>query len=651
MRPLLLLPSPPAAWVADALDGLDVEPRSYRRLPAAAELDASRPTLVLVDGAAGCAAGLAALEALAGIAALVWVGSPPTCAEAALGADTLLTAEIDDDAPASARRVQLRAALRHAAALTQARDAAGRESQLRQDLAELAEVGVALSTERDLRALLELILSQARRLTLSDAGSIYLVERGADGGAPDALRFMLAQNNTLPDLALEAFTVPIDHTSLAGHAAATGEPLVIEDVGRLPGDVPYRQNRSFDERLHYWTKSVLVIPMKTHRGEVVGVLQLLNRKRTLRAMLHTAQDAEREVVAYDERSVAVVSALAAQAAVAIENSALYESIERLFEGFVAAAAAAIEARDPATRGHSARVADLSVRMAESLERAAGGSYGGTRFSREELRELRYAALLHDFGKVAVREQLLVKEKKLHPAALERVRARFAYLHQSAELAYERARADFLLACGRARYAEAAEELERQRRRRRAELDSYLATVLAANEPTRVTEASFEELQRIAAVTYLDRDGAQQPLITAEELSALIVRRGNLDDCERREIESHVMHTHRFLEQIPWTPELRGVPAIALGHHEKLDGSGYPRGVPAPQIPLLTRIITVADIFDALTSTDRPYKASMPTEYALTILRNEAEAGMLDAELVELFAAARVWEARSAAPVE
>jgi len=643
MRPLLLLPSPAAPWVADALDGMDVEPCTYRRLPAAADLDATRATVALVDAAGVSAAGVPALESLAGVAALVWTGQPACRATA-----SLLSGEIADDAPPEARRVQLRAALRHATALAQARDGAARESQLRQDLAELAEVGVALSTERDLHALLDLILSQARRLTTSDAGSIYLVEHGPRGSDARSLRFMLSQNSTLPDLALDDFAVPIDHSSLAGHAAAAGEPLVIDDVTRLPASVPYRQNRSFDERLHYWTKSVLVIPMKTHRGEVVGVLQLLNRKRSVRAMLHTARDASREVIPFDERSVAVVSALAAQAAVAIENSTLYESIERLFEGFVAASAAAIEARDPATRGHSARVAQLAVRTAESLQAAAGGPYAGTRFSREQLRELRYAALLHDFGKVAVREQLLVKEKKLHPAAFERVRSRFAYLHQAAELAYERARADFLLACGRARYAEAAEELERQRQRRHAELDGYLNAVLAANEPTRVTEASFEELQRIAAITYRAPDGTEQPLITGEELRALSVRRGNLDECERREIESHVLHTHRFLEQIPWTAELRGVPAIALGHHEKLDGTGYPRGVRAADIPLLTRIITVADIFDALTATDRPYKAAMPSDYALAVLRSEAEAGMLDAELVELFAAARPWERKEEA---
>ena len=641
MRPLLLIPFPAAPWLGDALDGMDVEPCGYRRLPRAAELDATRPTVIVLDAATAGVAGLPALEALAGVAALLWTGQPPAGAVAGL-----LSGAIGDDAPADASRVQLGAALRHGAALALASAAAAREAQLRQDLAELAEVGVALSTERDLRALLELILAQARRLTLSDAGSIYLLEGGTNGQAAPVLRFMLAQNSTLPDLALGAFTVPVDHSSLAGHAAAAGEPLVIDDVARLPESVPYRQNRTFDERLHYWTKSVLVIPMKTHRGEVIGVLQLLNRKRTLRATLHSARDAEREVVPYDERSVAVVSALAAQAAVAIENSTLYESIERLFEGFVAAAAAAIEARDPATRGHSARVAQLAVRTAESLERAADGPYAGTRFSREQLRELRYAALLHDFGKVAVREQLLVKEKKLHPAALERVRSRFAYLHQAAELTFERARADFLLACGRARYAEAAGELERQRQRRHAELDGYLAAVLAANEPSRVTETSFEELQGIAAVTYLGPDGAEQPLITGEELRALSVRRGNLDECERREVESHVMHTHRFLEQIPWTAELRGVPAIALGHHEKLDGTGYPRGVRAADIPLLTRIITVADIFDALTATDRPYKAAMPSEYALAVLRSEAEAGMLDLDLVELFAAAQPWTRRS-----
>jgi HD-GYP domain-containing protein (c-di-GMP phosphodiesterase class II) len=383
--------------------------------------------------------------------------------------------------------------------------------------------------------------------------------------------------------------------------------------------------------------------MKTHRDEVIGVLQLINRKRSADVKLTSEDVVEREVIAFDQRAVELVSALASQAAVAIENSRLYEDIERLFEGFVTAAVTAIESRDPATSGHSSRVAAMTVGLAEAVDRGGEGAYRSLRFSREQLRELRYAGLLHDFGKVGVREQVLVKQKKLYPADLEIIRHRFAYLLQSAELTFERARSELLLAGGPAALDAGIDKLDASRTAARDEVRRQLAAIVAANEPTILPEGTFGELQDINRRTYVDFDGAERALLSDDELQYLMIRKGNLDDVERREIESHVTHTYRFLEQIPWTPELRGIPGIAYGHHEKLNGRGYPRAVTADDIPVQTRMMTIADIFDALTATDRPYKRAVPWQRAIDILRMEATDGMLDASLLNSFVEARVFE--------
>jgi HD-GYP domain-containing protein (c-di-GMP phosphodiesterase class II) len=352
---------------------------------------------------------------------------------------------------------------------------------------------------------------------------------------------------------------------------------------------------------------------------------------------------EREVSTYDQRSVELVSALASQAAVAIENSRLYEDIERLFEGFVTAAVMAIESRDPATSGHSSRVATMSVGLAEAVDRGGDGPYRGVRFTREQLRELRYAGLLHDFGKVGVREQVLVKEKKLYPEDLEIIRHRFAYLLQAADLEFEHRRAELLARDG-SRCGAAIEQLENARQASRTDLRRYLDIIVAANEPTVLPETTSDELRDIHRQTYVDFDGTTRPLLSDHELQFLMIRQGNLDDRERREIESHVTHTYRFLEQIPWTRELKGVPLIAYGHHERLNGRGYPRAVGADEIPVQTRMMTIVDVFDALTATDRPYKRAVPWANALDILQMEANSGMLDTYLLKTFIDARVFEA-------
>ena len=627
--------------------GDDVEVRHIPTLPTARSIDLDRPTVIALDQALLASLGddptrvqeLALMVALVGLGDVGEKEPPPGFPIDAV------SCWIPGDASTGTVIAALRGGFRHASSLLAARTARHEATDRARELAELTAIGVALSTERDLHTLLDLILTQARRLTSADAGSLYLVEKD-DNGAPFRLRCAIAQNHSLPGLPFETFTVPISHSSLSGYAAATGEPLVIGDVYLLPDDSSYKQNRSFDDKVGYRTKSMLVLPMKSHRDEIVGVLQLINRKRSPDVRLTSSEVVDREVHTFDERCVELTTALASQAAVAIENGKLYEDIERLFEGFVTAAVTAIESRDPTTSGHSSRVATLTVGLAEVVDRVNDGEFRNVNFTREQLRELRYAGLLHDFGKVGVREQVLVKQKKLYPADLEIIRSRFGYLIQRSDLEFERERADFVLANGRERYDDEIVRIAAQRDAQRAELRVFLDSIVSANEPTVLPEGSFEALQEINRRTFVDFEGRERPLLEDHELQFLMIRKGNLDDRERREIESHVTHTYRFLEQIPWTRELRNIPQIAYGHHEKLNGRGYPNAVTAEAIPVQTRMMTISDIFDALTATDRPYKRALPVDRAIAILHMEAKDGMLDKSLLDAFVEARVFDALS-----
>jgi len=546
-------------------------------------------------------------------------------------------------APHAPRRllIALRAAYRECAARAEVQHARQEAAARTRELSELTQIGMALTTERDLNTLLDLILSQARRMTNADAGSLYLVEAGEEG--TKRLRFKLSQNFSRPEIPFVEFTIPFDHTSIAGHVAGTGDPLVIDDAYELPRGVEYTINRSFDVKYGYRTKSMLTLPMTDHRQQVIGVLQLINRKRHFETQLTTPDDFEREVVPFTRRTVELVSSLAGQAAVSIENSQLYESIERLFDGFVQAAVIAIEQRDPTTFGHSGRVASMTVGLAETVDRAADGTYRHVTFAREELREIRFAGLLHDFGKVGVREQVLVKAKKLYPPDLALIKQRYGFIRRTVERDFEAQRADYLLRHGTSGYEAFVRELQATQDAQLTELDRFMHLVAASNEPTVLAEGSFEELLRFADSHYVDLENVSRPYLTDDEVRFLTIRKGSLDENERLEIESHVSHTYKFLLQIPWTKELQNIPYIAYGHHEKLNGTGYPRQVRAEQIPIQTRMMTIADIFDALTAADRPYKRSVPSTRALDIMTEEVKDGMLDTELFRLFIEAKVFD--------
>jgi HD-GYP domain-containing protein (c-di-GMP phosphodiesterase class II) len=638
---LLHTPAWTPAGVRPALEGAQIEAREAR-VPRELVVD-ERPTVFVLDSESRSIFPVDVLRAFVdaggAIVALGREGEPDLPAEMP---SELLSGFVKQPIGPRQLLVAVRAGYREAAARQETARARSEAANRSREIGELTRIGVALGTERDLKTLLELILTQARRITTSDAGSLYLVETGDQG--QKRLRFRIAQTYSKPEAPFVEFTIPVDRSSLAGYTAVTGEPLVIDDAYFLPPDVEYSINRSFDERHGYRTKSMLVIPMKDHKEEVIGVLQLINRKRHPDAVLATPADVEQQVVPYSRRTVELVTALAGQAAVAIENSRLYEEIERLFEGFVKAAVHAIEQRDPTTFGHSGRVANMTVGLAAVVDRAEDGAYRSVTFTREQVKEIRYAGLLHDFGKVGVREQVLIKAKKLYPLQLDLIRQRHHFVRRTAEREFWRKRAEFLEAHERKDYEPFLRALEEEHAREVEVLDGFLAAVLSANEPTVLPAGRFEALLQLSRRSYEDPTGRPHPYLTEEEMRFLTIPKGSLDETERLEIESHVTHTYRFLQQIPWTRELQHIPMIAYGHHEKLDGKGYPRRVTGDAIPIQTRMMTISDIYDALSAADRPYKVAVAPARALDIMADEVRAGQLDQELFRLFVEGRVFEA-------
>jgi HD-GYP domain-containing protein (c-di-GMP phosphodiesterase class II) len=489
-----------------------------------------------------------------------------------------------------------------------------------EELHELNKIGVALSAERDINKLLELILAKTREITAADAGSLYLVVRGKDSKsvADDQLRFKRAQNDSIPDLQFEERTMPLDDTSIAGYVALSGQPVNVGDAYNLPAGSTFQMGRAFDQRSGYRTKSVLVVPMKDHQDQVVGVVQLINKKRDAKTVLKPVSLVEEAVIPFTSVDQELVTSLASQAAVAYENTLLIQDIRNLFNSFVDASVTAIESRDPTTSGHSKRVATLTVGIAEKVDAIESGPFHDVRFTSDQIQEIRYASLLHDFGKVGVREKVLIKGKKLYVGEMLVIRQRIAYIKRSLEAEYLRTKVDQVMA-GRAS-AELLSQMDRDYEARREELDHLLKTIIQANEPTILEEESFRALMDLPSRTFNDIDGNRQPFLTPNEVAALSIRRGSLSEKERREIESHVTHTFRFLSQIPWTGEVCRVPEIAYAHHEKLDGTGYPRKLTAVEIPIQSKMMTISDIFDALVAWDRPYKKSVPIERALDILK-------------------------------
>ncbi len=512
-------------------------------------------------------------------------------------------------------------------------------TQRHKELEKLTEIGTALSSEHDHNSLLNMILMKSREITCADSGTLYLVEEG------DMLRFKLSQNETLDAASYTAeYSMPITEQSIAGYVAKNGKIVNLEDSYKIPPGSKFIQNRKYDDKFGYRTKSMLTVPMQDHKGIVIGVIQLINKKIRREIKLLPISRVDEVVIPFVENDERLAVSLASQAAVSIENNLLYENIQNLFEGFVKASVTAVESRDPATSGHSERVAILTVGLAEAVEKTAEARFRDVKFSRDQIKEIRYASLLHDFGKVGVREKVLVKPKKLYDHDLKLIQSRFDFIKRTKQWQMEKRKLEFLLSTGRMQFLEQADKLDRSLERELNKIDEYLQIVIAANEPSVVKEGNFKGILEIANFKYENFFGQEKPYITSEELRFLSIRRGSIDDKEREEINSHVTHSYNFLSKIPWTNEIKNVPKIAYGHHEKLDGSGYPNNFNADEIPIQTRMMTIADIYDALSASDRPYKPALSPERSIDILINEdASNGKIDNDLVRLFVEAKVYE--------
>jgi HD-GYP domain-containing protein (c-di-GMP phosphodiesterase class II) len=522
------------------------------------------------------------------------------------------------------------------------RERAAREDLTRseREMEEMNRIGVALSSTRNITTLLNLILQKAREVTNADAGSLYLVEQVTE--QERRLRFKLTQNDSVR-FPFNEFTMPISETSMAGYVAHHGEVINLADAYHIPPERPYKFNPKYDEDSRYRTRSMLTLPMKNAKGEILGLLQLINCKRDWSAKLTSQEAVDQNVKPFSPSDVRQALSLGSQAAVAYENNKLYEDIETLFEGFVKAAVTAIEQRDPTTSGHSFRVSTLTVGLAEMVDRAEIGAYKDVKFDREEMKEIRYAALLHDFGKVGVREEVLVKAKKLYPMQLQVVQQRFDFIRKELETRISRQKLAVMLEKNREMALSEIGVLDQEYERQLAEIDEYMQFVLQVNEPTVLPEGKFDRLLEIARRTYRDPRGIEHTYLNPDEVRYLSIPKGSLDPDERVQIESHVVHTFNFLTQIPWTKEIKNIPMIARAHHEKLNGMGYPYQLRGMEIPLQAKMMTVSDIYDALSATDRPYKKALPPERALGILEMAVKDNEIDSELFKLFAEAKVWQ--------
>lgn len=476
--------------------------------------------------------------------------------------------------------------------------------RLQLDKEKLIEVSLALTSETDLNRLLTKIVTELRRLTRAEGGSIYLVRNGR-------LQFEVAQNDALERRGLtvsqtfKKHELPIGPGSIAGYVAAAGQVLNLPDVYHLPGDLPYHFDSSLDRELGYRTRSMLAVPLKNQEAQVVGVLQLVN-----------ATTPAGRVRSFTARDVELVLALASLAAVAITNAQLLAQIKELFEALMMYSISALDARSPHTAGHSRRVATYALALAEAVNASQEQPWAGVTFSAAEMEALRFSAWLHDIGKIGVPDALLDKRCKLSEAQLERLRCRFRLAQTVAATAAE--------AAALAQDWQFLEELNRLSFR---------------------PAGANERLAAIAAKKVkLPPDFLEEPLLTEEEQACLATARGNLTPAEYREIQDHARRTLEILSKLPFKGHLAQVPRLAAAHHERLDGSGYPFGLQGAELSYPARILALVDMFDALTSSDRPYRTSCGLARALAILEEEAAQGRLDPDLVALFIRERVYEA-------
>ena len=501
------------------------------------------------------------------------------------------------------------------------------------DLVEgLTEIGLALSGETRLERLLEMIVDEARVLTRADAGTLYIVD-------PEGrkLEFSILQNDTmevrmggtsgneitLPPVPLYSSGNIQNKSNVSSYCALTGETINIADVYEAEG-FDFTGPRKYDAATGYRSKSMLVLALKNHEQDIIGVLQLLN-----------AFDDEGKIIEFSPDVVDIVGSLASQAAIALTNAQLIQGLKDLLYSVIQSIAAAIDAKSPYTNGHIERVVTITMMIADKVNALQDGKYADVHFTDDELEELKLAAWMHDVGKISIPEHVVDKSTKLE-TIFDRagmVDARFRLI---AEVIKNKQLEEKVAALSNGADPSKLVEIEMRYALELEQLEDDRQYILSCNIPKEfMSDERIARVEDIASRTY-ESNGETFNWLTEDEVKNLCIRKGTLTDSERKVIESHAAITHEMLSRLPFPKRLARVPEYAAGHHEKLDGSGYPNGLGGDKLPLQARIMAVADIFEALTAKDRPYKKPMKLSQAIKILGFMVKDKHIDEDVCHLF---------------
>lgn len=503
-------------------------------------------------------------------------------------------------------------------------------TMLNTKIGHLNELGMALSSEKDILRLLERIVYGAKALTNADGGSLYRVT------SRDTLRFEViatdslniamggrtGQEITFPEIPLKNEAGLDNISNVVTCAVNEAQTINIADVYQAEA-YDFSGTRAFDENTGYHTQSVLTIPLKNHEEDIIGALQLIN-----------AQDEDTgEVVEFTEEAVSLAKSLASQAAVALTNRRLIEDLENLFESFIKLIATAIDEKSPYTGSHCRRIPVLTMMLAEACHEIDEGPLADFKMTDRDRYELRTAAWLHDCGKITSPEYVMDKATKLETIydRMETIDTRFEVLKRDAEIAYLKARLDG---------SDNADELNQTIE----ELINDRAFLRKANIGGEfMTEDDQKRVERIAERQWVNADGERVPLLNEEEVYNLTIQRGTLNPEERLIINNHMVATIKMLESLPFPKHLKNVPEYAGGHHEKMDGTGYPKGLTREEMSVPARVMAIADIFEALSARDRPYKKGKNLTECLKILGFMCKDSHIDPDIFDVFVKKQVYQ--------
>ncbi len=501
-------------------------------------------------------------------------------------------------------------------------------------------IAIALSAEKDTTKLMEMIIREARRITIADAGTLYLRE-------DDSLKIKIIHNDSMQTFLggkgekIDLPPVPLSRHYVSGYVALSGKSVNIPDVYTAT-DFDFSGPHKYDKLTGYRTTSILVIPLKNHLEEVIGVLQLIN----------AMDDAKQKIIPFSLTYQPIIEALSSLAAISLTNTQLVKEIETLFDSFVQAMATAIEARIPYNAAHTKNVTRLVSLLSTQINALQTGVFKDISFNQDQLKELSTASWLHDIGKVAVPLTIINKPTRLD-YRLDSILMRIEYAIQKELNLFFKHHLPISSETKQTKHSKNSGDNKKEAVATKQQLTSVekitafkqaKELIIRANKADYFIDSKIkQQLEDIAKLTYISPDEQNIPLLTSEELTSLTIPKGTLTADERQIVQDHVKITQEILAKIPFPKNLAQVPRFACMHHEQPGGNGYPLGVKGDNLPLEARILAVADVFDALTASDRPYKKAMPIEKALQVMTFMAKDGVLDADLVELFITKRVWE--------